>query len=80
MKILLIILFATGLGLFATYTVLWAIHGFPFNFHDMWLSLTGDKPWHLKKDSYFFFMVLGVFLALYSLIELQHRRWEKNKE
>lgn len=73
-------MFVLGLGLFASGVGLWAQAGFPFNVGELSTTLFGTKPWHLGKESYFFFVVLGGFIAAYAAFELNLKRWEKNQQ
>ena len=57
--------------------ILWGKAGFAINFTELSTTLFGTKPWNLGKDSYFFYVILGVVLTLYSGIELNLKRWEK---
>ena len=57
--------------------VLWAKAGFPFYFSELPVTLFANKPWHIEKDSYLFFVVLGLFISIYAIIELSLKRWEK---
>ena len=76
-KLLYIILFVVGITVAAYGAINWGIAGFPFSFSELSTSLFGTKPWHLDKDSFFFFVVLGVFISAYALFELNLKRWQK---
>ena len=67
-----------GLGVFMSGTGLWVNAGLPFNLGELSTMLFGTKPWHLEKESYFFLVILGIFITGYAAFELHLKRWEKN--
>jgi hypothetical protein len=73
MKVLYSVLFLVGIALSSVTGFLWAKEGFPLSLREF-MSLI--NPRYLGKDTHFFFMVLGIFLAVYSAIELNLKRWE----
>ena len=77
MKIFHIILFILGLILTAYGIMLWSSSGFSFNIKDISSMFFGTRPWHLEKDSYLVFLVLGLSVIAYSSFELHLKRWEK---
>lgn len=77
MKLLYQLLLLVGLAASVVGAVLWAKAGFPITFGELSTALFGTKPWHMNKDSGLFLMVLGLVLAGYCAIEINHKRWEK---
>lgn len=77
MKLLHLFLLFSGVLMTLVASALWASAGFPFRVDELSTLLAGTKPWHLEKDSYLIFVVVGLALAGYSVIELHLRRWEK---
>ena len=77
MKLIYQTLFILGIGISGVGVVFWVKAGFPFNIGELSTILFGTKPFHLGKESYFFLMVLGVFIAVYSAFELNLKRWQK---
>lgn len=80
MKLIYQVMFVIGMVLFVAGTILWAQAGFPINVGELSTTLFGTKPWHLGKESYFVFVVLGAFIAAYAAFELKLKRWEKKQQ
>lgn len=79
MKSLYQFLFMVGLALTVAGVVLWVKAGLPLRIDEISTIIFGTRPWNLGKDSYFFLIILGVFVAMYSAIELNLKRWQDNR-
>ena len=55
----------------------WGMAGFPLSLYELLMTLSGNKPWKLSNESYFFFIILGIIISLYAAFELNLKRWKK---
>lgn len=78
MKLIHQSIFTVGIVLLTIGLYQWGKAGFPIELGNISTMLFGTKPWNLSKDSYFFFVVLGVVMVTYSAIELHLKRWERD--
>jgi len=76
-KTFYIFLFVTGIILTIYSSINWGLAGFPFSISELSMSIFGTRPWHLEKDSYFLFIILGLFVSAYALFEINLKRWEQ---
>lgn len=74
-----IIIFFIGLILTIYSSINWGMAGFPFSLDELSMALSGNKPWYLSDQSYFFFIILGVLVSSYAAFELNLKRWKKRK-
>jgi hypothetical protein len=71
-------MFIVGVALSVLGALLGAKTGYEFSFSELPSIIFSPKLWHLEKDSYFFLLVLGISLIVYSAFELNLKRWKKH--